>query len=51
MGSHDELMALNGRYARMYNTQTGATEALAADAEVGEKPLAVAEPELACVRR
>ncbi|MNE83140.1 putative multidrug resistance ABC transporter ATP-binding/permease protein YheH [compost metagenome] len=45
-GSHEELMALEGRYYRMYQLQLGAGAAQAADAEAPAKPAAVLQPSL-----
>ncbi len=45
-GSHEELMALEGRYYRMYQLQLGAGAAQAADAAAPAKPAAVLQPSL-----
>lgn len=45
-GSHEELMALEGRYYRMYQLQLGAGATQAADAAAPAKPAAVLQPSL-----
>jgi ABC-type multidrug transport system fused ATPase/permease subunit len=44
LGTHDELMALNGRYRTMFEMQASRFESEAGEVSEGEKGVALDEP-------